>query len=304
MKTLIASTEDFIKLERGVLGADLTAGSNISTNVGNNDGLAQNDYIVIGYEGSELAELEQINAAVTAGTTVQLATVKFAHKAGEPWVKYSFNKRKFYGATSATGTFTELVSDGSPVDIQVDDPQGCRLEYTGSTYTYFKSTYYNSTLTEETDIDDAIAVLADESARYCSLYAIRKHAGLYANPFYSDLRIEMKRKQAENEIDSMIYARYTLPLTEIPAILSYICELLAAGYIDYEEFGKDGEGVRWLGEARSILKDIKNGTRILIGSDGVEEPRRENVGRLAGLPNDTDTTDADQGYMFTRDQVM
>jgi phage gp36-like protein len=110
----------------------------------------------------------------------------------------------------------------------------------------------------------------------------------------------MKRKQAENEIDSMIYARYSLPLTEVPGILSYVCELLAAGYIDYEEFGAEGEGAKWLGEARAILKQIKDGTRILIGVEGVEVARRENVGRIDGIPNTS--TDTDEGYMFTRDK--
>lgn len=300
MKRIIAPTDPSVRVELGYLDADVSPGTNVSLTLQNNDGLSQNDFIVIGHEGSELCEMEQINGAVTAGTLVQVATLKFAHKKGEPVVKYRYNKRKFYGATTSDGTYTELTGEGSPVQIQVDDLQGTVIEYTGTTYQYFKATYYNSQATLESDIADAEVMTGDESIRYASLYAIRKHAGLYDNPFYSDFRIEMKRKQAENEIDSMIYARYSLPLTEVPALLSYICELLAAGYIDYEEFGKDGEGVKWLGEARSILKDIKNGTRILIGTDGVEEARRENVGRLAGYPDDT--TASDEGYMFTRDQ--
>lgn len=300
LRQLYAPTEEFIRAERTFLDADATPGSNVSLTLQNNDGLSQYSYIVIGHEGSELCELEQVNASVVAGTVVQVATLKFAHKKGEPVIRYRFNKRKFYGSTTVDGTYTELTSDGSPVAIQVDDPQGTAIEYTGSTYTYFKATYYNSQTTTESDIAESLASEADESNRYASLYAIRKHAGLYDNPFYSDFRLEMKRKQAENEIDSMIYAKYSLPLSEVPAIISYVCELLAAGYIDFEEFGAEGEGVKWLAEARAILKDIKNGTRILIGSDGVEESRRENVGRVAGYPDDTAPTD--EGYMFTRDK--
>lgn len=302
LRQLYAPTEDFIRAERTYLDVDANPGSNVTLTLQNNDGLSDTDYIVIGNEGSELCEMEQINDTVTAGTTVRVATLKFAHKKGEPIIRYRYNKRKFYGCATATGSFVELTSDGSPVTIQVDDPQGTCIEYTGSDYTYFKATYYNSETATETDISESIATMADETNRYASLYAIRKHAGLYDNPFYSDVRIEMKRKQAENEIDSMIYARYALPLTEIPAIISYVCELLAAGYIDFEEFGKDGEGVKWLGEARAILKDIKNGTRILIGADGAEQSRRENVGRVAGYPDDT--ASSDEGYMFTRDIIM
>lgn len=301
LRQLHAPTEEFVRGESTYLDADASPGSNVSLTVKNNSGFSNTDYIVIGNEGSELCEMVQINSAVT-DNTIQVIALKFAHKKGEPIVRYRYNSRKFYGATSQNGVFTELTSDGSPVPIKVDEPQGTFIEYTGDTYTHFKATYYNSTTTAETSIEDAIASIADETNRYASLYAIRKHAGLYGNPFYSDFRIEMKRKQAENEIDSMIYARYALPLTEVPALISYVCELLTAGYIDYEEFGAEGEGVKWLGEARAILKDIKDGTRILIGTDGVEEARRENVGRIVGLPNDT--TKQDQGYMFTRDKIF
>lgn len=304
MKTLLAINEDFIKLERGVLAADVAAGSNVTVNVGNNNGLAQNDYIVIGHEGSDQAELEQINAAVSAGTSVQVAAVKFAHKAGEPWVKYRFNKRKFYGSTTATGVFTELVSSGSPADIQVDDPQGARLEYIGNEgYSYFKATYFNSTTDDETDLADAEAVLADESARYCSLYAIRKQAGLTNNPFITDLMIETYRKRSENEVNSAIFNRYTLPLAEIPAVIENATTLLAAGYLDYQEFGKDGEGVKWLGEGRGILKALSKGTQRLIGADGTELATKSRASTVQSYPDQVDNTNGPKQW-FSMDQTF
>src|SRR5690606_34610268 len=150
--------------------------------------------------------------------TITVATLKFNHQSGEPFVVFGYNQRKFYGAENATGSYSELTGDGSPKDINVDDPQGTFLEYTGTTYTHFKATYFNSTTTEETDLADSNAVAGDESTRYAGIYGIRKHAGLAGNPRYSDLRIEDKRKQAENEIDSALAARYVLPLTEVPAL--------------------------------------------------------------------------------------
>lgn len=296
MKTLLAPTEDFIKRERGRLSADVAAGSSVNLSVDSSDGVQANDFIVIGYEGNELCELARVESVTN--NTVMTATLKFAHKADEPFVIYRFDKRKFYGATSATGSFTELTGDGSPKAISVDDPQGTLLEYTASIYTYFKATYYNSVTSEETDIDESDAVLGDESLRYATIYAIRKHAGLQGNPFYSDQRLEVKRKQAENEIDSVIAARYVLPLTEIPAILGQICELLAAGYIDYEEFGKDGEGVKWLATGRSLLNDLKKGDRILIGTDGTELTRNTKVGRPSGYPDTTIEDSTTEGRKF------
>jgi phage gp36-like protein len=299
MKTLSASTEDFIRVARSTLTADAVAGTNVTLNLADNNALATGDFIVIGREGSEQAEMAQINQAVSGATTVRVATLKFNHLQDEPVVKFRYDKRKFYGATAADGVFTELTADGSPKAIQVDVPTGATLEYTSNTYTYFKATYYNSQTAEETDIADSTPALADESLRYCSLYAIRKHAGLTENPFITDGRLETKRLQAENEINSALFARYILPLSSIPAIVSQICELLAAGYIDYEEFGADGQGVKWLGEARAILKQITAGTRRLLDSSYQELARNTKTGVLDGYPNDTET-DAAQFSMSDR----
>lgn len=295
MKNLLAPTEDFIKLERTTLKADATVGTNVAMTVTNNDGLAQYGYIVIGYEGGESAEIQQINAAVTPGESIQIATLLHAHKAGEPITLYRYNKRKFYGSTEESGSYFELTDSGSPKDIQVDDPQGTMIEYSGiGGYSYFKSTYFNSTTNDETDIADAVAVQADESGRYTSIYAIRKHAGVLGNSFYSDDRIEQKRKQAENEINSVLFNKYTIPLAEVPALISYICELLAAGYIDYEEFGGDGQGVKWLGEARGILKSIQDERQRLIGADGNELASKDRASAVQSYPDGVDNT-SDEG---------
>src|SRR5689334_21708510 len=124
MRALLAPTDPFIREELGVLNADASAGTNVTLTLINNDGLANNDYIVVGHEGNVLCEMLQINQAVVAGTTIRVATLKFNHLKGEPSVKYRYNQRKFYGAASVDGSYTELTSDGSPKDIQVDDPQG------------------------------------------------------------------------------------------------------------------------------------------------------------------------------------
>lgn len=290
MRTLYAPTEDFIKKERTYLTADVTAGTNVDLTLASNDGMANETFIVIGQEGGEVAELQQINEAVTPGASVQVATLLRNHKAGEPVTVYRYNKRKFYGSTTADGTFNELTTDGSPVVIQVDDPQGTLLEYTGvEGYTYFYATYFNSADNTETSADDATVTLADESARYASIYGIRKMAGFTENPYLSDGRVESKRQQAENEINSSLFNQYSLPLAEVPAIITYICECLAAGYIHYEEYGGDGEGGKKLGEARALLKSIANGTQKLLASDLTQLEVVQSPNRLRGYPNGSET---------------
>lgn len=299
MKSLTAPTEEFAKGEATRLAADAAAGSTVTLSLENNNGFANADFIAIGHEGNELCELAQINQAVTGNTAVRVATLKFNHLTGEPVRLFKYDKRKFYGATSADGAYTELTGDGSPKPIEVDDPMGTTLEYSGSTYTYFKATYYNSQTDTETDPNDATAVAGDESLRYAGLYFIRKHAGLAGNYRYSDLNVEEKRKQAENEIKSAIAARYVLPLASVPGLITRICILLAAGYIDYEEFGADGQGVKWLGEARAILKSIKEGKQLLLDANDVELTRVENTGQLNGYPDDT-CVDSSKTRMSTR----
>lgn len=296
MRTLLAPTEDFIKLERTQLDADATAGSNVTLTLLNNSGMAENTFIVIGREGSEQAELQKINQAVTAGTSVRVATLVFPHKKGDEVTVYRYDKRKFYGATTATGSYSELTSDGSPVAIQVDDPQGTRIEYAGDTYTYFKSTYYNSVTGLETSQTDSEAVLADETVRYCSLYAIRVQAGLTNNPYIGDGRVEAKRLQAENEVNSIVFRLYSLPFAEIVPLITRVTVLLAAGYIDFEEYGPDGQGVKWLGEARAILNQISEGTRNLIASDGTELTRLTLTDGIQSYPSSVDDNNGPRQY--------
>lgn len=300
MKVLLAPTEDFIKRERTKLSADAAAGSGVTLNVLNSDGYAVNDYIVVGFEGSEQAEIA-ILTAVTGETLT--ATLKLSHKQDEPIVKYRYNKRKFYGSLSAGGSYAELTSSGSPALIGVDDPQGTILEYTGGEgYLFFKSTYFNSTTSEESNIADANEVNADETLRYCSLYAIRKQAGLTNNPYITDGIVETYRKRAENEVKSYLLSRYTLPLQSVsgvlivPAVIENVTTLLAAGYMDYQEFGKDGEGVKWLGEARGILNAIKKGNQRLLDANDQELAYLATSNQMQGYPDQVDDTNGPAQY--------
>lgn len=306
MKTLLASTEEFIKKGRTRVATDVSAGSAVAVTVANGADYSAHDWVVIGYEGSEQAELCSVTSV--SGNVLTIATLVQNHSADEPVVRYRYNKRKFYGCTTATGSFTEITANGSPVTISPGDVQGAILEYTGvEGYTYFKSTYYNSYSSEESNIVDARAVLADESLRYCSIYSIKKQAGLLNNPYIIDGDIEVYRKRAENEINSYLISRYVLPLTnstgstEIPFLIENCCTLLAAGYLDYKEFGRDGEGVKWLGEARGLLGKLQGGSQALIGSDNVQMLEVDVLSGVQSYPNEVNNTDGPT-QQFTMNQ--
>lgn len=296
MRIVIAPTDDWIKVERTKLTADAAAGSNIALALESNEGTAQNTFIVVGREGTERAELERINAAVSGNTAVQVATLKFGHLAGEPVTVYRFDKRKFYGCDTEDGSFVALATD-NPKAIQVDDLQGTPIEYTGSEgYVFFKATYYNSQTGLETELADSPPTSSDESTRYATLWGIRVKAGFEENTYLTEARLEEKRIQAENEIDSSLLSKYALPLAEVPPLITNVCETLAAGYLLYEEYkasGIDNQGKTYLGEARGILKNIREGTQRLLASDKTElTPASSGGTMLEGMPNGTETTDS------------
>lgn len=295
MRSLIAPTEDAIRLAESKLSAGVAAGNNVVLHIYGNGGFSVNQYVCIGIPGTATAEIQKINAD-PAATDITVASLLYAHAADEPVQVYRYNQRKFYGCLTIGGSYTELSTSGSPKNITVNDPQGTYFEYTGTDgFIYFKSTYFNSTTNEESDIADAIAVASDQSMRYCSLYDIRLQAGMEDNPFVADDQFEQYRTQAENEVNSYMFERYLLPLQnnsgvfEVPAIIQNATIKLAAGYCDYREYGKTGEGVKWLGEARGILKAIQKGTQRLIGSDFQEFGQKTLTQGVESYPNSSTT---------------
>lgn len=294
MKVLLAPTEDFIKYGRALVAADALLGSSVYVTITNATEYIVGDYVVIGWEGSDTAELVPI-VAIT-GNTIEIAILLFNHSKDEPVVKYRYNQRRFYGSLTSGGSYVELTSSGSPKNITVNSPQGTMLEYVGNEgYLYFKSTYYNSNLSQESNISDAGSVLGDESLRYCSLYDIRNQAGLTKNSFIDDGVVENYRKQAENEIDGFLGALYILPFmnsqgqNEIPFMVTRIAILLAAGYWDFKEFGSDGEGKKWLGEGRGILNSLQQGgSQRLIGADKKPMLQQTASSGVQSFPNTVD----------------
>ena len=183
MRQFIAPTEDFIKTYRTYLDGDFAAASD-SINVDDNAGLANNDWLLIGFEGSSQAELVRIIEDVVPGEALAITETLFKHTADEPVQKFAYDQRKFYGCTTVDGSYTELTGYGSPTNINVTDPSGTLFEYNGMEgYLFFKATYYNSNSDVETDIADSNAIGSDQTGRYCTIYDIRNQAGLTKNPY-------------------------------------------------------------------------------------------------------------------------
>lgn len=126
MKVLLAPTESFIKSEHGQLTADASAGSSVALSVVNSDGFAANNFVVVGVEGSDGAELCQVTG--TTATTITVATLKLAHRTNEPVTKYRYDKRKFYGAIGVAVQQLQGLLDTPTQDLKEAEAQITLLE--------------------------------------------------------------------------------------------------------------------------------------------------------------------------------
>lgn len=305
MKILFAPTENFIKKRHSILSADTEAEAGVIY-VENNNGFVGEKFIVVGWEGSENAELRPLSGDPSGAQQLSLEKLDLPHKAGEPVTMYHFNRRKFYGSQTAGGAYTELPESSSDdgIEIEVNNPQGTPCNYDesgGEGYLYFKATYYDSISGEETSLSESTEVASDQSGRYTTINSIKRQAGLVKNPYITDDAVETYRLRAENEINSVLFSKYVLPLSTVPAIIENCCTLLAAGYMDYQEFGSEGEGVKWLGEARGILNSIKKGVQVLLDEDGNELAKKTRSTGVMSYPDQIDNTNGPK-QIFTMDQ--
>jgi len=109
-----------------------------------------NNYAIqIGKSGEETAEIQTISGT-PSGTTINLAgTLKFAHSVDTPVYAIKYPQIKVYRNISGTSTpGTEI----STIDITPDNIYTQYSDSTGNQDYYYRVSYYNSTLSEETEL--------------------------------------------------------------------------------------------------------------------------------------------------------
>lgn len=107
--------------------------------VRNNAGFSNGDFILFEGYGNENAEIKRINAAITAGTVLACTAPTFAHSIDCSVEKVLWDQVKIYGTNTTIAVGTLIAT----VDLQVDS---LYTDYvvTGTTYTYYYVTFYNS----------------------------------------------------------------------------------------------------------------------------------------------------------------
>ena len=301
MRILNAPTENIVFSEKTYSNADETAGQTVLS-VENPLGFSADDYVVLDIVGSEIAELLQVSTTSTNSITLAVATV-IAHAKDAPIQVIRFNQRKFYRSSTETGTYTHLSSEGSPVNIQVDQPEGTEFEdSSGVSTSWYKATYYNSTTQTETSTDDAVATKAGDAEHYTSIYKIKVEAGFQNNDYIGSDLVDRYRTESEAQAEGAIIGLYSLPFSSTPKIFQHIITLLAAGSLLSKEYGLEADvevsktGQRKIERAEELLEKIRKGELRLVGEDGTEITSKSGV--MASCSNVYDENIADKGEMF------
>ena len=126
-----------------------------SLKVKNADRFAQNKRILIGEMGMEQSEIMTTDAGITTDTLPLTGNTKFAHAADTPVYVLRYDQVQFYRSTSADGVYTLLAA----VNIDVDnrDQKTVYEDNTGSGTSFYKTKFYNSITSEESEFSDYIS---------------------------------------------------------------------------------------------------------------------------------------------------
>lgn len=150
---------DVSKEESFQLTADVAAAATTLT-VNSTAGLTAGDYIILGEPGREKTEIVKITT-VASGTSLTVPAISYAHKEMDPVYRTPYNQVKVYSSSSESGAYTNI--SGSPLAMEVDQFYTYLVDSAGTSSTWYKFSYYNSTSASESDKSSArLAGLPDQ----------------------------------------------------------------------------------------------------------------------------------------------
>jgi len=290
--------------ERSELRADIAAGVTVIT-VKNASKFTANKYLCIGVLGKETTELRRITDVSEANRTVTVDSVTtFAHYQDDSVSQFLYNQRKFYRYNAVTEAWTHLQDEGSPKDIEVDNPQGTYFEDSeGTQANIYRATYRNAVNSVETSTEDAVSIAGGGvSTDLISLYRIRYSAGFKENYKIEDSFIDQYRQDAQGEVWAALRTRYTFPLTKNSSFLRNIVRDMAVASIWIDQYSGNDVKVKSaenrLADARKRLGKLASGDYMLY--DETNDEDQTETGRGGGLSYfpDENTEDTDDERIF------
>jgi len=290
--------------ERSELRSDIAAGVT-EIPVKNASKFEGNKYLCIGQYGKETSELRKITGTDESSRAITIDTATtYPHYQDDPAFQFLYNKRKFYRWNTTANIWEHLSSEGSPKDIEVDNPQGTFFEDSGGTQdNKYKATYLSVVGSVESSVLDAKEITGGGlSTDLISLYRIRYSAGFKENYSIEDSYIDQYRQDAQGEVWAALRNRYTFPLTKNSSFLRNIVRDMAVGFIWLDQYAGNTEKVRSaearLKAARERLDGLATGKYILYDEDaGADQAETGRGGGLSYYPDES-TEDTDDDRIF------
>lgn len=130
-------------------------------------------YILVGNYGEEKAEIKLVdaNGANTDADSFTVAALSFSHSASDPVTFIDYNQIKIYGRATTGGTNVLIATISIDPSRQYTD-----YTYEGDTYSFFVTSYYNSTDDKESAFSEEITTttFSQISAKKVIESALRK----------------------------------------------------------------------------------------------------------------------------------
>lgn len=279
----------------------VTPASSATLGVLNNAGISANDFIAVGTLGSDTTELLTVQSITGENTITPTAHSTLDHAAYDYVNKLFGNKIKVYRAPNVNGLQPDDTDFASiaTIDIQIDRAYTQYTDATGDNTFWYKFTYFNSTLSSETNLADSKSVRGGSTGDYCSIYDIREEAGFKNAPYVTDPMIDAKRQAAQDEINGTLHGFYTVPFTApINPFISDICRRLAAGLLLIEQYSaisatSTANGTAKVTAARADLQALAMKEKVLVDTTGASMAQPGSTGGVSSWPDAT--TDATSG---------
>lgn len=252
----------------------------------------------LGSNGSELAVVgtlsNDISIPTTAATTVphstgDLVTWLFGTQINVYSAPDSASSLPGTGVAPPDSAFTKL--SGMPINISPTMWLTTYTDAAGTTTTWYKTTFYNSTTNEETDLSASQPTWA-ALGNYCSLDEIRTKAGFKTNLNITNDLIDEKRQAAQQLINGSLIPVYVFPLPQpTNPIIAELTRNLAASYLTQDvyrttnpEMVKQGEADE--ANALDTLDDLVTKRVVLVNAIFIDQTIPGGNG-ASGYPDET-----------------
>jgi len=223
---------------RTYLTADTNAAATSFTVINNVGFSGTNFYVLIGEYGDEKAEIKLVSSF--SGNTFTVAAMTNSHEASDPITFIEYNQINFYGMITAVDP---AITDTPLATVNIDCTQlFTEYTYTGTTYWYFCTAYYNSQDTTISGFSEIIgsASFTRKSIKRIIESGLRKAMARIDESTNSDLNWDTALDIVQDGIDEILarkrkwsFLRTNSTSTSTVANIAYVAKPTDLSLLEY-----------------------------------------------------------------------